>query len=774
MSEDVMTDDRARILFRRLYAALPAALAALLAQMPAAHAVECLPISQPLVKIPEIISTNGRLHGTIVLQEVQERMIFRIPQLNGAAVPPGTPGAVNQCLPQNVRAFRAIDPSFPLRPDPHAIPNLPDPLPGPTLRARVGDIVELTFVNQLDPAKFGASENRGVKDTAQGCDIVNVGQGGTAGYPYKSANPLVLGDSFPDCFHGSASANIHFHGTHTNPNGTADNVFLELRPSPRANGRPTIGPDTYKGQFTTFFKACEEHLRGNPLEEWPSNWNQAPLGPWKQLDTWTDTQLSLLEEADRIKDRQVAGAGQWPQFYIGAYPYCFQLPDYTFTTFPPPSGVRMGQAPGTHWYHAHKHGSTAIDVANGMVGAFIIEGPSYDDELNKFYNPGWTRDQPIMVINQIGVQPNLKRAAAGGAGQNDKGPDFSVNGRAQPIVTMRPGEVQMWRIVNGSGRSGVFLRGFPPGFNFRQIAQDGVQFANNSYLASQNKALLIASGNRADLLVQAPTTPGLYPLMVQHDVDPSDLAAAIPVVLLQIRVPEGVPPVPNTDHHAQFIPAMPQQPAFLTNITDEEVGGTLNNPRVIKFATGDGPPFAQHTINDHKFDDDAPPVLVTLNAVEQWKIVNYTFGPPISHPFHIHLNPFQITEVFDPNALVKSQKAGTVRKYVADKKDYVDDSVQCLLDLTNEATWKDCKNVVGSDPRIWWDVFPIPSGARMSDDTHKNVKVPGYFMLRSRFVDYPGNYVIHCHILAHEDRGMMTVVRLQPLNANVPMLLTHH
>jgi hypothetical protein len=34
--------------------------------------------------------------------------------------------------------------------------------------------------------------------------------------------------------------------------------------------------------------------------------------------------------------------------------------------------------------------------------------------------------------------------------------------------------------------------------------------------------------------------------------------------------------------------------------------------------------------------------------------------------------------------------------------------------------------------------------------------------MRSRFVDYPGLWVIHCHILAHEDRGMMTIVQVAP------------
>src|SRR6516165_9972098 len=51
-----------------------------------------------------------------------------------------------------------------------------------------------------------------------------------------------------------------------------------------------------------------------------------------------------------------------------------------------PASLQMGQSPGTQWYHAHKHGSTAINGANGMTGAFIIEG-RYDDELNAFYGP---------------------------------------------------------------------------------------------------------------------------------------------------------------------------------------------------------------------------------------------------------------------------------------------------------------------------------------------------------------------------------------------------
>jgi FtsP/CotA-like multicopper oxidase with cupredoxin domain len=750
------------------------AISALLAQMPVAQAaIECVPISQPLVKIPELVSQNGVLRGTVLLRDVQQRVKFR------SAVAPGTPGAAYECQPQWVRAFRGLDAQPPAPPNPPVEPTLPDPLPGPTLRARVGDIVQLTFVNQLDPNKFGATHNEGAPHDVKGCDMIT-GNVNNPGYPYKSLSPdKVPGDTFPDCFHGSSTANIHFHGTHTNPNGTADNVLLEVMASPRVNNEPTIGPDTYKDQFDTFFRACERQLRGDALAEWPSNWygpndpqhpGGSSLGPWMQSGTWTNTQMSLLDPSDQAANTKVAQAGQWPQYYVGAFPYCFLLPNYPYASFPPPpGGIQMGQAPGTHWYHAHKHGSTAIDVANGMVGAFIIEG-KYDDDLNAFYGAGWTRTQPVIVLNQTGVEPNLKR---GPPGRPDKGPDFSVNGQAQPIIDMAPNEVQLWRIVNGSGRSGAFINGFPPAFNFRQIAQDGVQFADPNYQNSLNQSLLVASGNRADLLVQAPRIPGIYPLMVQHEVDPSDLPSAIPVVLLQIRV-RDVPPV--TGPRSQFIPTAPEQPAFLKkNITEDEVTGN----QTIRFQTVSGPklkpgakaiaPFTQHMINDHKFDDDSPPVQVTLNAVEEWKVMNYTFGPPISHPFHIHLNPFQIVEVFDPSATVQSRQFGTVPKYVTQAQ-LVDASVQCAIDPNQESTWKDCHNPIDlSTPQIWWDVFPIPSGNQIAGSN-----VPGFFRMRSRFVDYPGTYVLHCHILAHEDRGMMTIVQLQPAGAPKPMMLTHH
>ena len=728
-----MAINRPALRTRSLLVGLPlgAAIAAL--QAVAAQAGPCLPQSQPLLKIPELAAKNGVLRGTVVLTDEQRRLIFRSP-----GTKPGAPGAFFDCQPQRVRAFYGLEAVPKVPPSPGGII---DPVPGPTLRARVGDIVQLTFLNQINPNRFPYSIDQGDKrpvgrgvstDPASGCDVSSPGSP-QLGYP------LLGGDAFPDCFHGSSTGNIHFHGTHTNPNGTADNVLLEIRPSPRdpASRKPAITADTFKKQFAEFFKACEARLRGDVFSTYPQTWNDAPLGPYTTAGTWTNQQMQLLQAYDTLTkqdlwpaNKKVIDQNLWPQYYIGAYPYCFQVPQYKEATWPPPpGGLKMGQSPGTHWYHAHKHGSTAINVANGMTGVFIIEGP-YDDALNSFYGAGWTRRQPVMVINQLGVSPNLLRqpasAAKGGgpgAGAQDKGPDFTVNGRSQPLVEMAPGEVQMWRIANTSGRSGAFFSGFAPGLQWMMLAQDGVQLADVNYKASKNKSFLLASGNRADLLVKAPLTPGIYPVTVQHEVDPTDLPSASPVVLLQVNVRSNVPAA--TGNRAAFIDPAPPQPPFLTNVTDAEVASTINNPRVIKFASTPptftatptpGQTYAMHTINGQKFEDGKDTAIkVTLEAVEEWRIEKWTFGPLISHPFHIHINPFQIVEVFNPNQTVVNANGATVPKYVF-YNNPAPDPAQCYLNPNDPSTWKDCKNVNDpSKPRIWWDVFPIPSGTGATD-----------------------------------------------------------
>jgi FtsP/CotA-like multicopper oxidase with cupredoxin domain len=769
--------------------------------------IPCAQPNQPLIRIPELVRNDATnvLHGTILLTDTAQRVDLGI-------------GGGN-CVPQYMRNFQGVNavlpayggmipPGYPGAPHPPPPTQYVDPVPGPTLRARIGDLVELTFLNQINTADYGDSIDRG--ERGQGCD--------------ESAQPYPGLDKFPDCFHGSSTGNIHFHGTHTNPGSTGDNVFIEVRPSLRnASGQPIVTEASVKPLFDQFFTSCETELKKSDLSQWPKTWNDFP-------PDWVTMQQNLLQQYDSDPaivnklwpiDNDQRAAGAWPQYYIGATPYCFRLPAYkppapTQKVHPQghatPMGLAsamqetralvMGQSPGTHWYHAHKHGSTTIDVENGMTGVFIIEG-GYDDVLNKFYADGWTgqgpwtRAQPVLVINQLGVSPNL---FGGGPG----GPlPFSVNGRFQPVITMQQSQVQLWRIANTSSRGGVFILGFAPStspaptapispqvFTWKQTAQDGVQFSGGNYAGSFDPNLLIAPGNRADVLVQAPKAAGQYTLWVVQvrsrcETLPANQVPTIPTAppapICKAPPPQALLTVNVTDsaatgHQAQFIPLDQLHasfPPFLNDIADSEIKGTKTV--VFDSVPTNDTPGSMHSIDGHQFDGNVGQVVL-LNNAEEWKIVNRTVNggildtavvrtdPPavVDHPFHIHINPFQIVDFFDPNEVLPGTATS---KYVFIELGQKRPPLlpgQCLLYIDRPDSWKPCASGAKAN-LIWWDVFPIPSGrAVFINNNTQVVIVPGYFKMRSRFVDYTGQYVLHCHILAHEDRGMMTVVEVVP------------
>ncbi|HEX6641795.1 MAG TPA: hypothetical protein VF215_11820, partial [Thermoanaerobaculia bacterium] len=444
-----------------------------------------------LQKVPEIASADDALRGTIYTVSEQVRM----------TVTSNGPGSTPNCYPQWVRAYRRDAPASWNPPSSQLL----NPMPGPTLRARVGQMVELTFLNMIDANKFPNADH--------GCDKTSVYPGTT-------------GDKAPDCFSGSVFTNIHYHGTHTNPNSTGDNVFLQIRPSPRQpqTNAPVVTPASVQKPFEAFYKQCELQLAANPGPKiWPQTWSDLP----PETLEWVNEQQVLLGQyaPEWAKtNQQQREKGFWPQYYMAAYPYCFKLPQYvgsTATTTASPdvrtphthgAGVGevdeaespnrpmiMGQAPGTHWYHAHKHGSTTINVMNGMTGVFVIEG-KYDDDINAFYGDAFTRSDStkVMVVQQLGTGPGL--AVGQGTGP---GPDFSVNGQLRPVIHMRGNSVQLWRIANTSSRAGMYF--LPPtGLQWKQLAQDGVQFKPSIYWNSTNQPFELFSGNRADLLVQAP------------------------------------------------------------------------------------------------------------------------------------------------------------------------------------------------------------------------------------------------------------------------------
>src|SRR5262249_42356809 len=240
---------------------------------------------------------------------------------------------------------------------------------------------------------------------------------------------------------------------------------------------------------------------------------------------------------------------------------------------------------------------------------------------------------------------------------------------------------------------------------------------------------------------------GLNPTSFAPDKNP-------PITLLTVSV-EGAAVSPAQD----FIQQESDFPTFPQYLADVPVG-EMSRWREVTFGAG-------HNLIDGKsFDQTVYNQTMQLNSAEEWKISNQ--GNDKSHPFHIHVNPFQITEVFEPNA-----------------ENTTDPSKPCYVDPLNPQTWQPCTPIPA--PYVWWDTFAIPTSKQY--DVTKLCKrdvqqcpaaiqpyvtcttktpitctevLPGYFKMRSRFVDFPGTYVVHCHILIHEDRGMMQLVRVCP------------
>lgn len=708
------------------------------AQTPAP--VACLPTLQPLLVMPEIGSKGtGKLQGTIKLTSTM-RTIWGFT---------GDP----RCATQDLRMLQGTTAT-----NPQPWPTTSEPLPGPTLRARVGDLVEITFMNQVDVTKFAASLDHGAVGTAQACDVYTSGGsgGGAAG-----------GDVMPNCLHGSSTSNLHFHGTHTTPSTTGDNILMFVRPALRVSGMVAPSDTTVKRIFAPVFTQCEQ---SGPPATWgamPAGYQAMQQGLLQLYDTTAVYQgvRGALPDSMQLwpaNEHQIS-QGLWPQFALGAYPYCFPLPAYDSTK------MRMGQSPGTHWYHAHKHGSTALNVANGLTGVFIIEG-QYDDQIRKGYNNKIT--EQVLMIQQIASTPfPLTNPQYNTGPPGAPRPQISVNGRLNPVVSMARGEVQWWRVVNGGFRDAVQFSYFekqnsapctaaPPATSpvtWRQISQDGVQLdvANYKTFGVLNNQFNLSPANRADLLVKAPADSGSYSLcIVRNSGIPVQPGAAgqpeAPSVLMTVKVGSAT-------NNMAFLPdsLFPTMPSFLRDIPDSAIVAS----RTLVFGGG------FNKINNASFQDSLINQTMTLNTAEEWTVSNQANDK--AHPFHIHINPFQITELFEPNAPEALDTSSTN---------------PCYVNPNKPETWKPCPSRQPKAPFVWWDTFGIPTGQQYTLTCTKLADCPaqlqpyitcttagvctqfiaGYFKMRSRFVDWTGQYVLHCHILIHEDRGMMQLIQVVP------------
>ncbi len=143
----------------------------------------------------------------------------------------------------------------------------------------------------------------------------------------------------------------------------------------------------------------------------------------------------------------------------------------------------------TGFYHPGLHGLAAEQLWAGLVGAVIV-----DDELLCLAR----YESHILLIKDVSAgDPASERWTPAQYAGSREGETITVNGQVNPWLLFRPGQVQRWRILNGSNAR--FYKLALDGFDLNVIGTDGGLLDK----PCPARSLLLAPGERLDVLVKA-------------------------------------------------------------------------------------------------------------------------------------------------------------------------------------------------------------------------------------------------------------------------------
>ncbi len=360
---------------------------------------------------------------------------------------------------------------------------------------------------------------------------------------------------------------------------------------------------------------------------------------------------------------------------------------------------------GTFWYHPHKHGSVAYQMANGMAGALIVEGDGASGKVRDLeaIPEIATAKERIMVLQQLTLQ---QEHGVGWVDPNDvyqEPPNPSaycptaINGVVMPTFTMHPKEVERWRFIH-AGREGPLqlcwynkrggrLRNIP----FYEIAVDGLATGK----LTARRGFTLYPGDRIDVLIKAPGGSGTYYLCARQEDESVPGQERVIIKHVAKLVVQGERRDMSLPVPAQLVRCRPFEPI-------EEAECTVK--RDIVFDYDDANKFFH--INGISFSKQTGLDRAALGGAEEWTLTaaNTAASALEPHPFHIHVNPFYLVRV------------------------------------ENVAT----KVVTELDE--WHDTYLLEKGQKLT--------------VRMRFRDFAGKTVLHCHTLVHEDQGMMRTIRI--------------
>jgi FtsP/CotA-like multicopper oxidase with cupredoxin domain len=405
----------------------------------------------------------------------------------------------------------------------------------------------------------------------------------------------------------------------------------------------------------------------------------------------------------------------------GAFEYRFRIPE--------------DEPPGLYWYHPHIHGFSKQQLLGGASGALIVEGI----ERAKKAVAGLPervfiiRDQDLVNPNAAPAksEPVVPRflidrdgdAANNGTGFGKPAKDLSINYVPVPYpdyppatIEMRPGERQLWRVLNASAITYLNLEVL---FNRSSqkiglVAIDGVPMGHDDPTGESvnwQTHITLPPGARVEFIVTGPAK-GETGLLVTRTVDtgPGGENDTNRMLAKIIASPEA--PEPRSKLESSPEPLPPSTTAWLGDVApvrerhlyfSEKLANPDDPTSAVEFyLTVDGQEPKMFDMNS-----PIPDIVAQQGTVEDWIIENRSNE---LHAFHIHQLHFLLL--------------GYLGRPV--HEDFLRDTV----------------NVPYFNGRM----LAYPSVRLRMDFRDPNMV---------------GTFVYHCHLLEHEDKGMMGSIRVE-------------
>ncbi len=367
------------------------------------------------------------------------------------------------------------------------------------------------------------------------------------------------------------------------------------------------------------------------------------------------------------------------------------------------------QAPGLYWYHPHPHGESNRQVASGMSGLIIIDGigryaplvrglPERDIILRDYYyDPS---QNPYARLQR-------RRAirAAVRAGSDAYRPDcnpkdavssVTINALPQVTLSMVPGSRQFFRVANASANSVVDLS--LTGSKLFIVGNDGVPLG--FHLPSSGGYLadhiLVPPAGRVEFINASPLAAGA--MLHSACVDTGPDGNVNWAHDFGVVSLRGQPAGVPVESSASFL-APPRSPAI-----DRQA---IAVKRSVDFSEDNAD--SRFYINKQLWNPNAPPMFVAhTGTLEEWTVRNFATE---LHVFHIHQIHFLVEDI----------------------------------------------NGVKQPPDTWRDSITLPYATRMNGKMQPSVM---HLIMDFRDPVIAGTFVFHCHILEHEDGGMMAKIQL--------------